>query len=326
MCKCCQSCLETLWWHMIEKRFCFDDEIALYEVPETSPEKNNNIFENAVFYDSVSVIAGRSVVTIEPLPTKLNGSVPSICESIPKKTVEPPVIISQPIPSLNSLPIIQLEKDSSSEELSQNGVLEKRLYRSTSDIAQSQAEKKNVVDENHLVGDIRTLEIPPTLTESKSEGDMIILKKDPSDSVKSEGDLSLPDSTNIDFRKKIFAEKRMSRSLYLNIECVGDKCREIPIIRQNSMPKFYLGSPEDHQLETAVFRTPSTALACPVPAVKDSGFVYNLSSVVQMEKERAYGCSNLPQVHDTSKRQFRDKIVKLRRIKSTMSAFQSHHM
>ncbi|XP_045460564.1 uncharacterized protein LOC123670986 isoform X2 [Harmonia axyridis] len=322
MCKCCQSCLETIWWHTIEKRFCFDDEIALYEVPESSyQEKNNNIFENAVFYDSVSVIAGRSVVTIEPLPVKLNVTPEP---EVRRRIIEPPVIISQPMLSRDSVPKIKLELEDSTEDVTPSEVTEKRLYRSTSDIAESQAEI-NVIDEKLAVSE-QNLEIPPMLSESKSEGEIIPSKKGPSDVVRSEGDLSeVSDNGNIDLRKKIFIEKRMSKSLYLNIECVGDRCREIPIIRQNSMPKFYLGSPEDHQIETAVFRTPSTALACPVPAINDSGFVYNLSSVVQMEKEKAFS-GNFPQVHDRDKRQFRDKIVKLRRIKSTMSAFQSHHM
>jgi hypothetical protein len=30
--------------------------------------KNNNFFDNMAFYDSVSVIAGRAIVTIDPLP------------------------------------------------------------------------------------------------------------------------------------------------------------------------------------------------------------------------------------------------------------------
>ena len=63
----CFSCLETCYWHLIEKRFCYDESIALYEVPEKE-EKNNNCFDNLAFYDSVSVIAGRAIVTIDPLP------------------------------------------------------------------------------------------------------------------------------------------------------------------------------------------------------------------------------------------------------------------
>jgi hypothetical protein len=67
MCKCLQYCFETCYWHLIEKRFCYDESIALYEVPEKE-EKNNNFFDNMAFYDSVSVIAGRAIVTIDPLP------------------------------------------------------------------------------------------------------------------------------------------------------------------------------------------------------------------------------------------------------------------
>lgn len=143
---------------MIEKRFCFDDEIALYEVPEISQEKNNNIFENAVFYDSVSVIAGRSVVTIEPLPTKLNGSLPSITSGpISVNHIEP--VISEPLPSKNSLPIIQLEPDSSIEDISHNEGLEKRLYKSTSHIAESEAEKNIILEAQDTVSDMESLEV-----------------------------------------------------------------------------------------------------------------------------------------------------------------------
>lgn len=63
----CCSCLESCYWHLIEKRFCYDESIALYEEPERE-EKNNNFFDNLAFYDSVSVIAGRAIVTIDSLP------------------------------------------------------------------------------------------------------------------------------------------------------------------------------------------------------------------------------------------------------------------
>lgn len=63
-------CFESCYWHLIEKRFCFDEEIALYQEPFRKEEKNNNMFDNMAFYDSVSVIAGRAIVTIDPLPEK----------------------------------------------------------------------------------------------------------------------------------------------------------------------------------------------------------------------------------------------------------------
>lgn len=66
------SCFETCYWHLIEERFCFDETIASYQEPIAKEEKNNNLFDNMAFYDSVSVIAGRSIVTIDPLPEKKN--------------------------------------------------------------------------------------------------------------------------------------------------------------------------------------------------------------------------------------------------------------
>ncbi|KAL3288824.1 hypothetical protein HHI36_003272 [Cryptolaemus montrouzieri] len=119
MCKCCQSCLETIWWHLIEKRFCYDENIALYDVEKIHEEKNNNIFENMAFFDSVSVIAGRSVVTIDS----------------PKKFQIP--VIQQP----------RLSIISNSSQTNQNRIsLEKTLSKSTPDILKTHKADPNELD------------------------------------------------------------------------------------------------------------------------------------------------------------------------------------
>lgn len=122
----------------------------------------------------------------------------------------------------------------------------------------------------------------------------------------------------IEIRRRSLAERRLSKSLYLKI----DQPKEIPIIRQQSMPKFYLDTPEERdQQHTSMFRTPSAALTSPVP--KSSAFVYDLYSVVQMERERVQNMEGQVPVHrkesDRSSRllQIRDKI-KLRRVKSSL--------
>ncbi|KAK9892298.1 hypothetical protein WA026_019102 [Henosepilachna vigintioctopunctata] len=257
------------------------------------------------FFDSVSVIAGRAVVTIENQPEKT----PIVQQ--PRLSYNPPT----PPPLKNRGKIL----------------LERSLSQSAPDIIENQT--KEVVPEksespNEIV---KKLEIP-VLASTKSDIDIIKPMNNSLETVKSAEDLS--DKPSIDtlqlptvqMRKKSLMERRMSKSLYLRIECIGDQCREIPIIRQNSMPKFYLGSPEDHQIETAVFRTPSTVLTSPVPVTNQHGFVYDLSSVVQIEKEKAFSSSVLPSLQDRGRSQFRDKKIKLRRIKSTMSAFHINHM
>lgn len=99
-------CLETIYWHLIEKRFCYDESIALYEEPEEpsviKEEKNNNMFDNMAFYDSVAIIAGRSIVTIDPTPRG------------PK---QPAVIVKQPTKSLRWVSEEHLENEANEQKL-----------------------------------------------------------------------------------------------------------------------------------------------------------------------------------------------------------------
>ncbi|XP_055383853.1 uncharacterized protein LOC129613705 [Condylostylus longicornis] len=43
MCRCCQSCLEDLYWNCIEEKFCFDKSIAEYNPDEDEFVTKNNI-------------------------------------------------------------------------------------------------------------------------------------------------------------------------------------------------------------------------------------------------------------------------------------------
>lgn len=48
MCRCCQSCLEDLYWNCIEEKFCYDESIANYNPDEDDYIKkpNNDIQQN----------------------------------------------------------------------------------------------------------------------------------------------------------------------------------------------------------------------------------------------------------------------------------------
>lgn len=113
----------------------------------------------------------------------------------------------------------------------------------------------------------------------------------------------------------------MSKSLYLKI----NQPKEIPIIRQQSMPKFFIDTPNEDNQSGAMFGTSNT-LSSPVP--RKSAFVYDLHSVVQMERERVQNLSNTP-VHKESPpfgrfNQIKEKI-KLRRVKSSLGNITNIH-
>ncbi|XP_063919456.1 uncharacterized protein LOC135134654 isoform X2 [Zophobas morio] len=278
MCKCLQHCLETCYWHLIEKRFCYDESIALYEVPEKE-EKNNNCFDNLAFYDSVSVIAGRAIVTIDPLPEEK----PIVQQPTRKLRWQNEVrnrIIPQEI--TRAIPRIS---ESCEEDYGNHA--EKRK-------SDSDTEEKKLTQAPKPEPDTPDLPDKPKLETLKPEN----LEPE------------------VEIRRKSLKDRRMSKSLYLKI----DQPKEIPIIRQQSMPKFYLDTPDD-QASTSMFRTPSAALTSPVP--KSSAFVYDLYSVVQMERARVQNMGGHVPIHrkesDRSSRllQIRDKI-KLRRVKSSL--------
>ncbi|XP_044263604.1 uncharacterized protein LOC123010631 isoform X1 [Tribolium madens] len=268
------SCFESCYWHLIEKRFCYDESIALYEVPEKE-EKNNNFFDNMAFYDSVSVIAGRAVVTIDPLPEEK----PIVQQPTRKLRWENEVLgqnrwekLSKSVPAIFDAAKKEEEKQKSEEE------------------KKTEHERKN---------------------NDKSDKSRDAVDKPKLETLK-------PENLVPEIRRRSLAERRLSKSLYLKI----DQPKEIPIIRQQSMPKFYVDTPEERdQQHTSMFRTPSSALASPVP--KSSAFVYDLYSVVQMERERVKHMDTQVPVHrkesDRSSRllQIRDKI-KLRRVKSSL--------
>lgn len=221
MCKACQYCLESCYWHLIEKRFCYDESIALYEEPPKTIEKSTNAFDNIAFYDQVALIAGRSIVTIEPLPKK------------------PKPIAQQPRPRVRWW---ETEREAGENN---NG-------------PQIQVKVFEIYDP------------PPKEKPAVDRLEPVLLNVD-----------------EVKLRPKSLAERRNSRSLTLNI----DRRHEIPIIRQASMPKFFIDTPEV-QTDPVAFREPSSVFLSPL-SVTNLSDPFDLKSVVQLEKDNR----NVPSAH-----------------------------
>ncbi|CAH1972491.1 unnamed protein product [Acanthoscelides obtectus] len=345
MCKWCQHCLESCYWHLIEKRFCFDESIALYSEPVISgdgkEEKNNNLFDNIAFYDSVAVIAGRAVVTIDPLPATDKKKDP---------VEEDNVIVQQPRRLTwrermkndrnknhpRNLPALEEKTEPTREEPTKAIARieelknDERTFKASSlSSAPSPAFTLDVTtseDEEEDTSRIQTtrresVDQDPkfsAMNKSFSCGSILDISKDPPDSiptVKSEN--SLLDDMKVELRKKSISERRLSKSLYLKI----DFPKELPIIRQSSVPKFYLDTPEQNQTESSLIKTPLTALQSPMICDKD-GFCFDLKSVVQMQNlKQQVQPENPNNIHRESSRltHIKEKI-KLKKSKSTLSA------
>ncbi|KAF5280875.1 hypothetical protein FQR65_LT03024 [Abscondita terminalis] len=229
------NCLESCYWHLIEKRFCYDESIALYDEPGIKEEKHPNCFENIAFYDQVALIAGRSVVTIDALPK------------------EPKPIAHQPRPTLRWWED-NVDEQNQKNESKTNGV------------------QPTTVD----IKPISNKDLPSISDVTKTE----IIKEQPiNDKQEPKNQNLLQVIEPVKMRKKSLAERRASRSLTLTI----DRNLELPIIRQVSMPKFYIETPESNQMDPNYFKEPSSVLTSPV--IKDPSDLFDLRSIVQLEKD-----------------------------------------
>ncbi|KAJ8938749.1 hypothetical protein NQ314_011346 [Rhamnusium bicolor] len=228
------------------------------------------MFDNMAFYNSVSVIAGRAIVTIDPLPEKDS-----------------------------KLPVVQQPRRLKWQEQIKNNTKNEDPFRSVQSARNDAIIKKSLSFENML----NKAEDPKELTENVT---------------KSENSLAVP---RVEVRKKSLKERRMSKSLYLKI----DFPKELPIIRQHSMPKFYLDTPEENQTESTLIKTPMTALQSPM--VKKEEFSYDLYSVVQIEKTKNQeNAKEVIPIHRSPSKlsQIKGKI-KLRKSKSTVSSSNIPH-
>lgn len=98
----------------------------------------------------------------------------------------------------------------------------------------------------------------------------------------------------VQLRKKSLQQRRLSKALSLQID---PERKELPLIRQSSVPKFYIATPELNQIDSCVARTPSITLNTPIlPQIHK--FNYDLSSVVQIHKElqSSFNRPNKPEV------------------------------
>lgn len=207
-------------------------EIALYEEPIEKDEKNNNMFDNMAFYDSVAIIAGRSVVTIDPISEK------------PKEPVT-----QQP----------RRVKWWQGDEPDNKDIIEDKAESASLD---------NLVDiKNKFNLSTNSLDHPEHKREQRSP------------SISKLGRAQTLAVIDDERRKKGLLERRMSRSQTFSFN--GNM--ELPLIRQLSMPKFYVT--DENQPDTALVKPPTSALS---PVQPQDRFNFDLRSVVQMEKERDY--------------------------------------
>ncbi|CAH1128194.1 unnamed protein product [Ceutorhynchus assimilis] len=319
MCKCCQHCLESCYWNLIEEKFCFDESIALYEEPVTkSSEKNNNMFDNMAFFDSVSVIAGRAIVTIEPLEPHRTKKPPSqpVSEQPKKRLRNWPERNSKDLqPEFlrkGKAPLIKQDNSSDTDGGTESETpQEKLLHKKTPNklLTEKFPMKKSVSFHN----------IPEKSSSSGDETDYKFKTQS----------LIVPEEDEVTLRAKSLRERRMSKSLSLKIGDIIPK--ELPIIRQNSMPKFYLDTPDENQIRDSTLMRQAT-LVLKSPMVASGEFNFDLYSVVQIEKDRQIiEAKNPPApIHrETSKLNLlKDKIM-LKKSKSTVSASNlpySNHM
>lgn len=309
MCRCCQDCWESCYWNLIEEKFCFDENIALYQEPdEKKPsEKNNNMFDNMAFYDSVSVIAGRAIVTIDPLEVQKKQT--PVMEQ-PRKRLKWPEKNSKALESnyLSEMPFIKEEKPAEKPTSDTDG--------GESETQEALVQKKvpNRLHEKFQIKKSVSFHNIPEKTSSSSG--------DESDYVRNKN-LVVPEEEEVTLRVgKSLRERRMSKSLSLKII---DFPKELPIIRQNSMPKFYLDTPDENQMkDSTLVKTSALTMKTPAPAE----FNFDLQSVVQLQKDIQSSQAKQPPapIHrETSKLNLlKDKIL-LKKSKSTLSASSLPH-
>lgn len=296
--------METIYWHLIEKNFCWDESIALYEEPEKDDyEKNNNMFDNLAFYDSVAKIAGRAIVTIEPLPEKkLPPTIteqPKLNDEETRRATKPsPVEVTvtttatrkqnvATLPSPQQLDVTTLEETVATRKVITQTKLAPPKQLAT--IAELDGEKTKTNESDTatvpIVKSRMLRKKSPSLNDLRTSQDRLNATAiEPSSS----SDIVKP-------RKKSLAERRMSKSLSLNL----DNYRyELPIIRQSSVPKFYVETPPSDGLDrcvndSSILRSPSCALTSPIKPTHWR-FEYDLRSIVQMEMERVHNETRAP--------------------------------
>lgn len=209
------------------------------------------------FFDSVSIIAGRAIVTIDPLP---------------EKQKEHPVV-HQP----KRIKWFEVgDDDKTNEENDEKSNNKENIPVMNANSAHSDSDKQdNVSSKNALNLSVQTLNLKDSTFEkavkTRDQRSPSVSKLNRAQTL-----AVIRNDDDIQMRKKGLRERRMSRSQTFNF----NNNIELPLIRQASMPKFYLDTPD--YTDSAIAKTPGTALS-PVPT---SRFDFDLRSVVQLEKDK----------------------------------------
>lgn len=213
------------------------------------------MFENMAFFDSVSIIAGRAIVTIDPLPEK-QKELPVIHQPKRIKWFEVEDDDNEEnadkFNNKDNIPVINAHKvDSDSDK--QDHVSSKNALNLS---VKTHDSNDSIFEKAVKARDQRS----PSVSKLNRAQTLAVIRND----------------DDIQMRKKGLRERRMSRSQTFNF----NNNIELPLIRQASMPKFYLDTPD--YTDSAVVKTPGTALS-PVPTFR---FDFDLRSVVQLEKDK----------------------------------------
>jgi len=233
------------------------------------------------FYDQVALIAGRAIVTIDPLPK------------------QPKPIEHQPVRR------VRWWEDNVDEQNKENEAKNKQhqntiikvasvpiiIEASTEDLTSSMEELDSIIskkvsiappeNKDQIDGKLETKTNDQNTTENNNQqaGNKQELAAPAPAPQPTTTRLSVNEPVKI--RKKSLRERRMSRSLTINI----DRNMELPVIRQLSMPKFYLDTPEVNQTDSSILMAPSVTLMSPVMPRSSQFDLFDLRSVVQLEKE-----------------------------------------
>lgn len=208
------------------------------------------MFDNMAFYDSVAVIAGRAVVTIDPLPEKSKQQLPVVLQPTKRLRWWEDGNNEK---SKETVPSITEEKSDGSIS-SDEGI---EIKHTGSFSADEKPEKEEETEKLEVKRDQRS---PSVNKLSRAQT------------------LAVIDDGKRGLRLR---ERRMSRSQTFNFNTGA----ELPLVRQLSMPKFYLDTPDvAHAEPPTMGKSPSTALSPVQPGI--SQFNFDLRSVVQMEKDK----------------------------------------
>ena len=212
-------------------------------------DKSNFAFDNIAFYDKVAPLANRSIFIIDEVTDK-------------KKP-----IVQQPRKKLRWLEDEEKQTDCR-DDVKHNDEVMVPIPEETdcNHEATDEVDSGKETDVPNQTPDVN----PPIKTPTR--------KKSLSDS---KLDIETLDDNEVNLRKGALARRRLSRSLVLKI----DKT-ELPLIRQSSIPKFYIDTPEVNQTESSIILTPSTALTSPIRP-NTGNFNFDLRSIVNIENERS---------------------------------------